>query len=221
VAPGPAKGRFCPEGKPGYSPALIRTGDARDVTPIEICQHLGTGHIDAYYNELSGKEVRAVLKAGGASTAVPKTAYTKAARLKSWRRRFDSELEGGNDQLALALLIEWLMRHHRQMLVDYLDFLGVEHRAGETDEDFCETNPPEKLREGAQVLLGKYPPHHVATYLLMVGHLQKTRVFEQTPAILVALGLDEAAASAHVQASVAAHGEAGAKATGAEAAAGA
>ena len=32
--------------------------------PIQICQHLGQGHIDAYYDELSGKEVRAVLKAG-------------------------------------------------------------------------------------------------------------------------------------------------------------
>ena len=181
------------------------------MTPLEICQHLGTANIDAYYNERSGKEVRAVLKAGGSSTGVPKTAYTKAARLAAWRRRFDSELAGGNGQLALALLIEWLMRHHRQMLVDYLDFLGVDHRAGETDEDFCETNPPEKLREGVQMLLGKYPPHHVATYLLLVGHLQSTRVFEQTPAVLVALGLPEADAAAHAAGSVEQHGEAGSK----------
>jgi len=188
------------------------------VTPLEICQHLGTANIDAYYNELSGKEVRAVLKAGGSSTSVPKTAYTKAARLTAWRRRFDSELAGGNGQLALALLIEWLMRHHRQMLVDYLDFLGVEHRSGETDEDFCETNAPEKLREGVGVLLAKYPPHHVATYLLMVGHLQNTRVFEQTPAVLVAMGMSEADASAHAARSVEQHGEAKAKQTEAEAA---
>jgi hypothetical protein len=182
------------------------------VTPIEICQHLGNGHIDAYYNELSGKEVRAVLKAGGSSTGVPKTAYTKAARLKTWRKRFDTELEGGNAQLALALLIEWLMRHHRQMLIDFLDFLEVEHRLGETDEDFCETNSAEKLREGAQLLMGKYPAHHVATYLLLVGHLQNTRVFEQTSEILVALGLAEADASTLSQASITQHGEAGTKA---------
>ncbi|MCX4245733.1 hypothetical protein [Paraliomyxa miuraensis] len=182
------------------------------MTPIEICQHLGNEHIDAYYGELSGKEVRAVLKAGGTSTGVPKTAYTKAARLKAWRKRFDGELEGGNGQLALALLIEWLMRHHRQMLVDYLDFLGVTHRAGETDEDFCETNPPDKLREGATMLLSKYPAHHVATYLLLVGNLQNTRVFEQTPQLLVALGMSEADADAHVAQSVEAHGAAGAAA---------
>lgn len=187
------------------------------MTPIEICQHLGNGHIDAYYNELSGKEVRAVLKAGGSSTGVPKTAYTKAARLKVWRKRFDTELEGSNGQLALALLIEWLMRHHREMLIDYLDHLGVEHRSGETDEDFCETNPPQKLREGAQMLMGKYPAHHVATYLMLVGHLQNTRVFDQTPEILVSLGMSEADAAAHVQASVAEHGEAGTKADAAAA----
>src|SRR5688500_12624348 len=125
------------------------------MTPIEICKHLGPTHIDAYYDELSGKEVRAVLKAGGSHTGVPATAYTRAARLKAWRKRFDGELDGGNAQLALALLIEWLMRNHRDMLKDYLDFLGVKHNQGETDEDFCETSPPEKLREGAQSLMGK------------------------------------------------------------------
>ena len=116
--------------------------------PIQICQNLGQGHIDAYYDELSGKEVRAVLKAGGCSVNVPETAFTQAARRRVWRRRFDSEFASGNDQLALALLLEWLMRHHRQMLVDYLDFLGVKHRQGETDEDFCVTQPLEKLQEG-------------------------------------------------------------------------
>lgn len=181
------------------------------MTPIEICQQLGSEHIDAYYGELSAKEVRAVLKAGGASSGVPKTAYTRAARLKIWRKRFDGELAGGNSQLALALLLEWLMRHHRQMLIDYLDFLEVEHKQGETDEDFCETNSPDKLREGAQMLMGKYPKHHVGTYLLLVGHLQETSVFAQTPQLLQALGMDEKAATDYVEAHIEANGEAATK----------
>ncbi|PCC67073.1 hypothetical protein SAMN02745121_07639 [Nannocystis exedens] len=167
--------------------------------PIEICQHLGQGHIDAYYDELSGKEVREVLKAGGCSVNVPPTAYTQAARRRAWRRRFDTELAGGNDNLALALLLEWLMRHHRQMLVDYLDFLGVKHTMGETDEDFCVTNTPEKLREGVAELLKKYPPAHVASYLLLVGHLQDTPVFDQTPEVLKALGVEDAAAAEYIE----------------------
>ncbi len=167
--------------------------------PVDICKHLGPEHIDAYYKELSGKEVRAVLKAGNSSTGVPSTAFTQAARRKIWRKRFDSEFQTGNQALALALLIEWLMRHHRTMLVDYLDFLGVPHRGGETDEDFCETREPEKLREGVSVLMQKYPAHHVATYLLLVGHLQETPIFDQTPEVLQGLGLDSEAAAAYVE----------------------
>ena len=167
--------------------------------PIQICQNLGQGHIDAYYDELSGKEVRAVLKAGGCSVNVPESAFTQSARRRVWRRRFVSDFSSGNDQLALALLLEWLMRHHRQMLVDYLDFLGVTHRQGETDEDFCVTQPPEKLREGVAELLKKYPPAHVATYLLLVGHLQETPIYDQTPEVLKALGMEGGAADTYIE----------------------
>ena len=176
------------------------------MTPLQICHHLGSEHIDAYYGELSGKEVRAVLKAGGASTGVPKTAYTKSARLKAWRKRFDGEFEGGNGQLALALLIEWLMRHHREMLVDYLDFLEVKHTQGETDADFCETTSPETLREGADALHAKYKPSDVGTYLMLVGHLQETHVFDQTPKLVEALGLSAADAKKYVEEHIAEHG---------------
>lgn len=167
--------------------------------PIDICRNLGQEKVDAYYSLLSGKEVRAVLKAGGSHSNTPSTAFTRAARLKAWRKRFDNEFASDNEQLALAFLIEWLMRHRREMLVDYLDFLEVKHTQGETDEDFCETRPPEKLREGADVLLGKYPKHEVATYLLLVGHLQETPVFDQTESILTALGLDGKAASSYIE----------------------
>lgn len=159
--------------------------------PIDICEVLGKEKVDSYYNELSGKEVRAVLKAGGSHSNTPSTAFTQAARRKVWRKRFDNEFGSGNDQLALALLIEWLMRHHRYMLVEYLDFLGVKHTQGETDEDFCETRTPEQLRDGMKVLLEKHPPHHVATYLLLVGHLQETPVYDETPELLEALGMSK------------------------------
>lgn len=172
--------------------------------PIEICKHLGQERVDAFYQELSGKEVRAVLKAGGSHSGVPSTAFTRAQRLKAWRKRFDAEFGKDNEKLALAFLIEWLMRHHRQMLIDYLDFLEVKHNQGETDDDFCETNSPEKLREGATMLMGKYEPFHVAVYLLLVGHLQETVVYDQTPQLLEALGLSAADAKAYVDAHVAA-----------------
>jgi hypothetical protein len=168
--------------------------------PIEICKHLGPERVDGFYGELSGKEVRQVLKAGGVGSNVPETAFTRSARLKAWRKRFDIEFAAGNEQLALALLIEWLMRHHRSMLVDFLDQLGVPHKQGETDEDFCETRTPEQLRAAADVLLAKYPAFHVAVYLLLVGHLQETPVFDRTAKLLEALGLSSADAAAYIEA---------------------
>lgn len=178
---------------------FLRPPNGEDVKPIEICNHLGPERVDAFYNELSGKEVRAVLKAGGSHSGVPSTVFSRAQRLKSWRKRFDAEFERGNEQLALALLVEWLMHHHREMLIDYLDHLEVPHRGGETDEDFCETRTPEQLRAGVEVLLKKYPAHEVAVYLLLVGHLQETPVFDQTPAVLEALGLSSSDAAAYVE----------------------
>ena len=167
--------------------------------PIEICKHLGPEHVDSYYGELSGKEIRAVLKAGGSHSNTPSTAFSQAGRRKVWRKRFNNEFAKQNEQLALAFLIEWLMRHHRNMLVDYLDSLEVKHSQGETDEDFCETKTPEELRAAVDKLLEKYPTHEVATYLLLVGHLQETPVFDETPKVLAAVGMPEGEIEGYIE----------------------
>jgi len=167
--------------------------------PIKLCEVLGQDTLDAYYQKLSAKEIRAVLKAGGSHSNSPQTAFTQAARRKAWRKRLETEWGKGNEQLALAFLIEWLMRHHRYMLVEYLDFLGVKHQQGETDEDFCETRTPEQLRDGAKQLLDKYPPKQVATYLLLVGHLQETAVYDETPFLLEAAGMSTSDAEAYAK----------------------
>jgi hypothetical protein len=169
------------------------------VKPIQICQILGPKRVDAYYDLLSAQEIRAVLKAGGSHTNSPSTAFTQAARRKVWRNRFDAELAAGNDNLALALLVEWLMRHNRQMLIDYLDSLGIKHTNGETDEDFCETRMPEVLREKIAPLMAKYDPEKVATYLLLIGVLQDTPIYDQTPEVLVGLGMSQEDAAAYVE----------------------
>jgi hypothetical protein len=168
------------------------------VKPIQICQILGPKRVDAYYELLSAQEIRAVLKAGGSHTNSPSTAFTQAARRKVWRNRFDAELASGNENLALALLVEWLMRHNRQMLIDYLDSLGIKHSNGETEEDFCETRMPEALREHIAPLMQKYEPAHVATYLLLIGVLQDTPIFDQTPEVLHGLGMSQADAAAYI-----------------------
>ncbi len=164
--------------------------------PIQICTHLGHDTIDQFFDELSAREIRSVFRAGGVRTNVGGAAYSRAGRLAVWRKRLHGELAKGNEKVALAFLLEWLVGHHNEMLVDYLDHLEVPHRNGQTDEDFCETRSAEQLVEGAKMLLAKYPPRHVAVYLLLVGHLQTCDVFDGIDELTAALAPDDAAEAA-------------------------
>lgn len=167
--------------------------------PHLIYQHLGPTKIDEYFDQLSGKEIRSILKAGKASASVSSTTFTQAARRKTWRKRLDSAVDNQDDRLAMAFLLEWLLGHHRSMLSDYLDALGVTHTNGETDDDFCDTKQPEELASAAETLFAKYPAHQVATYLLLVGHMHETRVYDQMAKIVAALGIDPDKAQAYAE----------------------
>lgn len=68
------------------------------------------------------------------------------------------ELVAGN------LLRTWLLKKHKQMLIDFLDALGIAHQEGVVD-DLPPTMDDAKLRAAVDVLLGKYPPEVVAVYL--------------------------------------------------------
>jgi hypothetical protein len=58
----------------------------------------------------------------------------------------------------------WLLKKHKQMLVDFLDALGITHQDGVVEE-----LPPAmddaKIRTAVDALLVKYPPEAVAVYL--------------------------------------------------------
>ncbi len=49
------------------------------------------------------------------------------------------------------------------------------------------------------MLLQKYPAHEVGTYLLLVGHLQETPVFDETPKVLVSVGMAESAVAGYIE----------------------
>jgi hypothetical protein len=68
------------------------------------------------------------------------------------------ELIAGN------LLRTWLLKKYKQMLVDYLDALGITHQDGVV-EDLPETMDDAKLKTAVESLLAKYPPETVAVYL--------------------------------------------------------
>ena len=68
------------------------------------------------------------------------------------------------DLAASTLIRVWLMKKHTQMLIDFLDALGIDHKAGVVD-DLPATIDDSKLKEAIEKLLGKYPREEVAVYL--------------------------------------------------------
>jgi hypothetical protein len=62
------------------------------------------------------------------------------------------------------LIRTWLLKKHKQMLVDFLDALGIAHQEGVVEE-LPETMDEAKVRPAVEALLAKYPPEAVAVYL--------------------------------------------------------
>jgi hypothetical protein len=62
------------------------------------------------------------------------------------------------------LIRTWLLKQHKQMLVDFLDALGIPHQEGVV-EDLPPTMDDAKIRAAVDALLAKYPPETVAVYL--------------------------------------------------------
>ncbi len=70
----------------------------------------------------------------------------------------------GLDLVASNLLHTWLLKKNKQMLVDFLDALGIAH-----EEGVVEKLPPSmddaKLHAAVDAILARYPPETVAVYL--------------------------------------------------------
>jgi hypothetical protein len=62
------------------------------------------------------------------------------------------------------LIRAWLLKKYRQMLVDFLDALGIPHKEGVV-EDLPKAMDDTKLRAAVDVLLAKYPPEAASVYL--------------------------------------------------------
>jgi hypothetical protein len=62
------------------------------------------------------------------------------------------------------LIRSWLLKKYKDMLVDFLDALGIAHKDGVVD-DLPASVDDAKLSGAVDVLLGKYPREVVAVYL--------------------------------------------------------
>ncbi len=65
---------------------------------------------------------------------------------------------------AASLIRVWLVKKHRQMLVDFLNALGLPNNEGVVD-DLPATMDDDKLKSAIETLLAKYPAEAVAVYL--------------------------------------------------------
>lgn len=70
----------------------------------------------------------------------------------------------GLDAVAGGLLRAWLVQKNKQMLVDFLDALGIQNKEGVVD-DLPATVDDAKLKSAVETLLSKYSPEVVTVYL--------------------------------------------------------
>lgn len=68
------------------------------------------------------------------------------------------------DLAAANLLRAWLLRKHKQMLIDFLDTAGVKHKEGVVD-DLPKKVADDKLKAAVEKLLAQYPAEEVSVYL--------------------------------------------------------
>jgi hypothetical protein len=68
------------------------------------------------------------------------------------------------EMVTANLIRAWLVKKHKNMLVDFLNALGIQHNDGVV-EDLPESMSDEKLKPAIDALLAKYPPEAVAVYL--------------------------------------------------------
>lgn len=74
---------------------------------------------------------------------------------------------------ASTLLRTWLLKGRKQLLVDFLNALGIEHEDGIVD-DLPETMDDETLRGAIDKILADYPQEVVAVYLNAFNGINET-----------------------------------------------
>lgn len=163
--------------------------------PSVICDKLGADKLIRICDELNSTQLKTTLRKGDVSTKAPSRMVSQKARRRLWSERLVRALERGNDELAQSLLYEWLLHHRRNLLILYLDRIGVKHQGGETEETFTRTVPAETLVEEALELAKEQDPVEVAAYVHFLDFHQESEVFLQSAALcglLEGASLDEA-----------------------------
>jgi len=149
------------------------------MNPAVICTtFFDATRLTTLIGELSVPQLKAVLKSGGIKIKSSATVISPSRRRAQWGQQAAQAIGAGNDELAAELLQQFLLQHRRQLLIDYLDALGVKHNAGETDQGFLSSASAERARECAALLLARHDPAETAAYLSYIAFQQQSTVFE-------------------------------------------
>ena len=68
------------------------------------------------------------------------------------------------EMVTANLIRTWLLKKYKQLLIDFLDALGIAHKEGVV-EDLPATMEDAKLQAAVENVVAKYPPEVVAVYL--------------------------------------------------------
>ena len=160
--------------------------------PVEICKGiLGDDKLNEVIGTLTSPQIKAVLKEGGIKVKLPGGFVSQQKRRKLWSERILEGVETGNNDVAGELLQQWLLNHHRAMLVAYLDQLNVRHRDGETDDSFLLSCPKQAIHDGAMELLRRFDGVEVRAYLHYIAYQQRSPVFEDFAPLAVSEAADQ------------------------------
>ena len=107
---------------------------------------------------------RATLAAVAGARKLRPVFYERKPRAERHKDMIDMLCRPRLDTAASALIRGWLMKNETAMLKDFLDTLGVTHKAGAA-EDLPATVEDAKLKEAVDLLLGKHPREKVVVYL--------------------------------------------------------
>lgn len=107
---------------------------------------------------------RVTLKAVAESRRLRPVFFERQPRAQRHATMITTLAKPGLDLIAGNLIRGWLLKKHKDMLIDFLDALGLPHKDGVV-EDLPDTMEEAKLRTAVDALLAKYPPEVVAVYL--------------------------------------------------------
>jgi hypothetical protein len=107
---------------------------------------------------------RAILQAVAEARKVRPVFLERQPRTDRHNQMLSTLARPSLEMVTANLIRSWLVKKHKDMLVDFLTALGIQHNEGVV-EDLPQSMDDAKLRPAIDALLAKYPREPVAVYL--------------------------------------------------------